>query len=262
MRYGAEIFINSDATLASIQTIRSHFPPPATFPGRKTSRRGAVHGMSAASARRLRRLLGFVKYTRNMSFVTLTYRDSVEMQKVKRDIHTLTMRLRRKFPKAWGIWKIELQARGVWHIHLLLVNVPYWRWSELVRVWGEISGQDAARATNIKQVKSLRQLRSYLAKYIAKKSALVDTDTGEISHTGRVWGVFNRSVAVFVVDSAYCSVREYWTIKRVTRRLRYDALGWNYWVYRASYIKQLLTYMRVDIDTYEFTYSQLARILY
>lgn len=261
MHYGAEIFINSDSSLAAVKTL--HLPPPSSPPRARASRRGKVRGMSSRSARRLRRLLSFVKYTRDMSFLTLTYRDAVDIAKVKRDIHVLTIRLRRKFLRCWGIWKIELQQRGVWHIHVLLVNVPFWHWRDIVKVWSEVSGQDAQRATNIKHVKSLRQLRAYLAKYIAKSTFNVDAETGELlENTGRVWGVFNRAVAVFLVDVAYCTMREYYALKRVTRRLRYDAQYFDFFIYRASFIRQLFEYMHIDIETLEMKYSQIVNIIY
>lgn len=252
---GAEVVLSSDSNIAFVRELRPCLTSySVNHPG---GRRGRVYGMSAASARRLRRLLSFVRYTPKMSFLTLTYPSVVEMAKVKRDIDTLFKRIRRRFPSAWGIWKIERQQRGVWHIHTLLVNVPFWHWRSIVRTWSEISGQDASRATNIKHVRSLRQLRQYLAKYIAKP---IDTD-GEEEHTGRCWGIFNRAAAVFAVCSAYLPYRPYFSLIRHVCRLRYDVQTMSFWVYGAEFISRYVKYYGVMYTEGELTYSQLRAVL-
>lgn len=256
--YGAEIFLNTDATVAAVRTIRERTPG---FP-RRVPKRCHIYGMSANSARHLRRLLSYVKHTNKMSFLTFTYPENVTVGKLKRDIDVFGKHLRRKFPQAWAIWKVEKQRRGAWHIHFLLVNVPYWRWQDVVATWARISGQPADRATNIKQVRTLRQLRLYLAKYVAKRSIAVDEQTGEILPIGRIWGVINRQAAVFEVDSAYCTVREYFRLNRITRKLRFRPFNPDHVIFRAGYVRQLLRAIGTTLDRELMSYSRLTSILF
>lgn len=246
--FGAEVLVATDSNIARVRELRERLP---SFPKRGGGRRGRVYGMSPASARRLRRLLSFVRYTPRMSFLTLTYPVAVGVGKVKRDIDTLFKRIRRQFSDCWAVWKIERQARGAWHIHILLVNVPFWHWRQIVAVWSEVSGQDSSRATNIKQVRSLRELRRYLSKYIAKTSYL------EEEHTGRVWGIFNRAAASFIVCSAYLSRRAYFLLIRTTRRLRYQVEYRSFWVYRAGFVSRFLEHYGVAYSIDKLTYAQL-----
>lgn len=219
------------------------------------AKRGVVRGMSKRSARRLRRMLSFVEYTRDMSFLTLTYRDAVDMQKVKHDLNVLFQRIKRYFPRAWGIWKLERQKRGAWHIHILLVNMPFWAWQNIVDVWSAVSQQDASRATNIKHVRSLRELRAYLSKYIAKPA------DAEEEATGRMWGIFNRKVAVFVAVSCYLTSAQFFRLRREVQRLRYNVESFNFWIYRASSIVTSFLEDAFDIQRETFTYSQFARLV-
>lgn len=249
-----EVIITTDYSTARVRAVRPSWTVPACG---RPARRGLVRGMSPASARRLRRLLSYVRYTEKTSFITLTYREHVDQVKLKRDIHAFTKVLRRRFPKAWGIWKVERQRRGAWHIHMVVFNIDFWHWRELVSAWSRIAGFDAACATNIQQVRSLRHLRVYLSKYIAKATGAED------EHTGRCWGVFNRAHAVFDAVHSYVSVSQLHRIRRVTRRLRYDVVGATFWVYRASYVHMLLEKLfNIEIEHLTLTYSQITSLIF
>lgn len=251
----AQVFVSSDdQTAVTSAVVDSSRKLRAT---RNTARRGVVRGMSTRSARRLRRMLSFIEYTRDMSFVTLTYRECVDVCKVKRDLEVFFKHVKRRFARVWAVWKLERQRRGAWHIHILFVNIPFWHWRDLVSVWARVSGQDASRATNIRHVRSLRELRAYLSKYIAKAS-----EADEETHTGRVWGVFNRKCAFFVATSCFLMRSQFFTLRRVVRRLRYNVKSYNFWIYKASSIVTRFIEQAFDVERVQMSYKDFSKIAY
>ena len=99
------------------------------------TKRGRIHGFSRASRRRMMQFLAKVCLDAGLPlFGTTTYPDIFpdEAEKFKRDLRTLIERIKRRFPKAGLLWRLEFQVRksGVNagkiapHFHWLLWNVP------------------------------------------------------------------------------------------------------------------------------------------
>lgn len=175
--------------------------------------RGVVSGFSDASRRRLRlRLLrvGWSDYLADSKrvasaralFVTLTYPGSFSLQPAewKRHLKAIRQRLERSahFRPAGVIWKLEFQARGACHFHLVcffpaLVDVRLFR-AWLLRAWYAVVGSGDSRHLRrgvhcIPLYGSPQAVVRYLAKYISKGLDLPDYLEAGAS-TGRVWGVW------------------------------------------------------------------------
>jgi hypothetical protein len=108
--------------------------------------------------------------------------------------------LSRSFPEASAVWRMEYQKRGSIHFHLLVFNLPFWDWKEILSAWKRITHQSLARV-DIRLVKSRRGVMSYVSKYIAKvqkrirKTFLVFVPylhVGRKWRKGRFWGIHNK----------------------------------------------------------------------
>ena len=108
--------------------------PPANGGGCVS--RGRITGFSRKSRNRLidlfARLRAVGGYTK---FITLTFNGQPSNREAYAVLRRFIERLRRREPKATGVWRKEYQERGAIHYHLLLFNVGYWKQSELQSVW-------------------------------------------------------------------------------------------------------------------------------
>lgn len=160
--------------------------------------RGDVVGFSRASRMRLLRLLNMVrKHTRLPRFVTLTLHnplpDGVPFRKILHRFFSALRYLSVPYTVGWGgwIWRVELQERGVEHVHMLI-------WSDLsddviIRLWLKASKQlDDDDAVNVhygrygnrpavEPVRSRRGVMWYASKYLSKAAP-------ELVYRGRSWG--------------------------------------------------------------------------
>jgi len=137
-------------------------------------------------------------------FVTLTFHGKPSAIEAKRALKAFLMRVRRKFPGASGIWRLEPQERGSWHFHLLFFNLPYWSQRQIQYAWECCTREDQS----IVHVKLLRggkrQAMYYVAKYLAKvekslSSASLDNavyqhdqEGDTLDDPGRFWGYINK----------------------------------------------------------------------
>ena len=116
---------------ASFLRVRSTEAAPMESKG---GRRKEVTELSNASRRRLMELLAKVDLQHVPVFVTLTYPNAFpgEHEVFKRHLDNFGQRLRRRWPSAAFIWKLEFQTRKSGanqgkvapHYHLFLYNVP------------------------------------------------------------------------------------------------------------------------------------------
>jgi Zn-finger nucleic acid-binding protein len=162
-------------------------------------KRGIIKRFSAASRRRLLRLMATIKreYFIFALFLTLTYPDKFpDMKKVKRDLDVFQKRVVRKFPKCAGVWRLEQKERqsGVNagsvapHFHILLFGVSYVDYAWLAQTWFEIVGSDDSKhlkaGTSVERVRNYLHAQSYVSKYMSK----IDEDSS--GNCGRFWGTF------------------------------------------------------------------------
>lgn len=170
------------------------------------SKRGRVSSFSRRSRTRLMRLTASIRRRSLASalFVTLTYpaRWSADPARWKRDIDTFGKALRRAYPEASAVWRIEAQERGAPHYHLLVFGVSFIPYEWVAETWArvcEFSDADhLAAGTEVRACESGRKAVHYMSKYVAK---VADEDHAEfragplgpvVECPGRAWGIINR----------------------------------------------------------------------
>jgi hypothetical protein len=165
------------------------------------AKRGKIRGFSYKSRLRLLRFMARLRMLGvRATFITLTYRGYPSNAQAKRNLHAFLEHIRRCYPSASCVWRMEYQSRGSIHFHLLCFNLPYWDWKEILATWKGITDQDISRI-DVRLVRSRRGVMSYVAKYIAKverrvkKTFLVFVPylhKARKWRKGRFWGYHNK----------------------------------------------------------------------
>jgi len=179
---------------------------------RAPHRRGSIRVFSSASRRRLIELMARLEVERTRtSFLTMTFTAIPTPAEAKRAFKAFCMRLRRKFPKASALWRLEFQERGAAHFHMLIFNMPYWAQADIQNAWQECTREEVS----ICHIKLLtggnRQAAHYCAKYCAKRDQAVGStslDDAPYRHVegtpendpGRFWGWVNRQGLPYAVQ--------------------------------------------------------------
>lgn len=182
--------------------------------------RGKIGEFSYKSRQRLMRKIAMIdsRAAGLPVFLTVTYPEEWPSgwEDWKRHLHRFKIYMVRRYPGAWGVWKMEFQKRGAPHFHLMLWGLPEIKGTEHVRegklcwrvlpglsrpedltvfnwlneTWYRIVGSEdekhLAAGINLEPVQSWRGVTSYVSKYLGK------TGGGEfvpVEHTGRFWGV-------------------------------------------------------------------------
>jgi hypothetical protein len=153
------------------------------------------------------------------TFLTLTYPGTWhrDPELWKRQLKAFNAALFRKWPNAWGVWRLEFQKRGAPHFHLLLWDGPTveavqakrpngkmcmiaipgsrsrknrkvfeWTSESWFRVVDSRDEKHRHAGTRIEPVMSVNGVMSYSAKYLAKPTE-EQAETFE-GGTGRHWG--------------------------------------------------------------------------
>lgn len=163
--------------------------------------RAEIKGFSAKSRKRLLDYAASIDWKGQKAiFVTLTYPAEFPTPKqAKQHLRAFMERIRRRFPQASGIWRMEFQARGAPHFHILFFNLPFVPKEEIQCWWGEIIDYEKP-FTRIEMIHSWRKAMSYVSKYIAKEDSR-DSGSGfnylPYLHAGRVWGFFQKEKIPF-----------------------------------------------------------------
>jgi hypothetical protein len=156
-------------------------------------------------------------------FLTLTYPSNMnDAETGKAHLRAFLERVRRKFPKASAIWRIEYQERGAVHFHLLFFSLPYWKADNIRLVWGEIIGENNPRI-KIETIRTRRGTTYYVSKYVAKvgKTALVSLSSVPYSHAGNHWGYFNRPnipMCELKIYEVLGDLKAFWDLRRAIDR--------------------------------------------
>lgn len=192
--------------------------------------RGVVCGFSRKSRKRLLDKLNCVPVDvfSDALFVTLTFPDVFPCAaRAKRCLDTFLKRLRRRYPRCSGVWRMERVRRcsGVNsgelapHFHVLLFGMSWLPSPWLARAWYECVGSGDERhlkaGTSVQRVRSRRAAMSYASKYLAK----VETETATNGEqTGRVWSVFGVAWLGVAVRSFALSKSQFYQLRRVLRK--------------------------------------------
>jgi len=186
--------------------------------------RGRITSFSRKSRRRLLEFFARTAQTNKPRvFMTLTYPSNMNDAKTgKAHLRAFLERVRRKFPQASGIWRIEYQERGAVHFHILFFSLPWWKADDIRIAWGEIIGEQNPRI-EIKTIRTRRGSTHYVSKYVAKveSEALVSLSNLPYSHVGRHWGYFNKpdipmeELQIFEVLGDF---KAFWDLRRAIDR--------------------------------------------
>lgn len=189
------------------------------------SGRGRIKKFSRSSAARLRDRVWQMRKSSVPVMVTLTYLHCPSPEEAKRDLDSFLKALKRKYPKAAGVWKLEPQKRGVPHYHLLVWNAsPWMRW--VAKTWFRIVGsgdpRHLAAGTRVEKLRSYRGTLAYVGKnYLTKECG--DSER----YWGRYWGVFNAKCLPYAeAISERCPGRlGVWIARTVRRWMRARSSG-------------------------------------
>ena len=160
--------------------------------------RGSIKAFSRASRRRLLRRVAKLDRDVLPVFATLTYPSAypADPEEWKRHLNSIwAKRLRRVYPNAGYIWRLEFQRRGAPHFHLILYGID--GSLDVFRKWLSATWYDAVASgdekhlragTNARQTRSSRGTMKYMAKEVGKthQAKLSDDYPDGI---GRWWGV-------------------------------------------------------------------------
>lgn len=183
--------------------------------------RGAVGAFNRRSRGRLLQWLGSIDRRALQLlplFVTLTYPATWPDDPAtwKRHLEAFAKRVRRRYPGAAIVWRLEPQRRGAPHFHLLVFGVRYLDpRGEVAAWWNAIldGGADhLAAGTRVERVQSWRGVMHYASKYLAKHG-----DGEGFEGVGRHWGVIGRE-ALPVNWRVY--LVPFFEVRRVLRSLR------------------------------------------
>lgn len=204
-----------------VMTLRQE---PEVGPNRPRGQRREVRAFSYGSRRRLlSRMASVDQHEAGLPlFLTLTYpREwSPDSRRWKRDQDAFQKRLVRRYPKAFGVWRLEFQERGAPHFHLLVWGIPRMDFDWLDAAWFETVESGDLRhleaGCNCQKVLSWNGVMNYTAKYIAKEA-----DEAEEHHeaVGRWWGVFGRDRFPFQTLQMTISGAGWYRLRRWVRRL-------------------------------------------
>lgn len=172
-------------------------------------KRKRIHAFSAASRKRMFELFHRLRVKRFV-FITLTYGQQFpDVETAKYHLELFIAKLKYRFPKLAGVWRIELQERGAPHFHLLMTYLPFIDKDEICTMWEKIIGKQYRNNskpfggsrrktfTRIELCKSKKKVFGYLAKYVAKRSDVENVAGGFNSVAyrqicGKHWGIIGK----------------------------------------------------------------------
>lgn len=194
--------------------------------------RGKIAAFSVGARRRLIDLMARLTVDGvRVTFITLTFQGIPTPDEAKAALKRFTMRLRRRFPAASALWRMERQGRGSIHFHMLWFRLPYIDQATL-QTWWTACTKEALSILDVRLVRGKRQAMSYVSKYVAKRSSPGEApslEDGTYWHddqddqSGKWWGMVNREalpmadeVAVLVEDGDLVAYAR-WMVQRMSR---------------------------------------------
>lgn len=154
--------------------------------------------------------------------LTLTYpREWPEdPRRWKRDLDAFGKALRREYPSAAMVWKLEPQKRGAPHFHGLLYGVDFIRIPWLRETWFRVVGGTQAEhllaGTRIERARNKHCAVAYAAKAYAAKDIVLPPSWKNV---GRFWGIINRAaLPKSDVVTVRLTAERHYRMRRVMRR--------------------------------------------
>lgn len=190
--------ITTQGQLIAIAGYTPHNAKPRLITGGK---RGVVCGLSVSSRRRLLRVGAALRPNASALLVTLTAVQGTPDDTIRQWYNAFRERMRRAYPAAAWIWRVERQENGTLHYHLLLFNLDRlpggWLWD----TWESITG--SRQRVDVRRARNQRAVVRYISKYIAKRDGgIANPSLVDVSYLhanpepirGRQWGMHNRAM--------------------------------------------------------------------
>jgi hypothetical protein len=184
----------------------------------RTSVRQPIRSFTRKSRLNLLRLVSRLT-DRPALFITLTYRQNIQDHvAAKRHLDLVLRWLKRCLPKSAVLWRMEYQARGAIHFHLIVLDAYAVPLQQFTAYWQKVTGDDSYPDVRFVQ-SGRRRLLAYVSKYIAKQHGL-DNVTNSETWVGRFWGVFNRKHLPFAPEMTLSIIHAgvLYSLRRVVRR--------------------------------------------
>jgi hypothetical protein len=219
---------NQVAYMFQGELVRARVRKPAltATPVRPGGDRQAITHFSRRSRKHLLDTFAIMQwYGHTATFITLTYHDDLPTaEQAKTHLRAFLKRVFRRFGEVPVVWRLEPQARGAWHFHLIAVDLPYYHWKECLKDWREVTGDPTITNIKLEFCYTSKQVRCYVAKYVAKVAPQSNLDTAAnlaADHfPGRFWGIENRknitwAQIIEVISSTMDGLHDF---KRAARR--------------------------------------------
>lgn len=171
--------------------------------------RGAVTTFSAQSRKRFMKKIYILQSSSRCLWVTLTQPAAfVGSTGARRMAKLWTARVRRAYPDACGLWRIQPQKRGAPHFHIMVYGIPAdgldvksvrvalaKMWTAVVvggiengsQLSAKSRGQIARYGCDVAEMDTSTGVQRYASRYLSRTDAV-----GNNAVRGRQWGVFNR----------------------------------------------------------------------
>ena len=224
----------------------------------RTAKRSIVKDFSKKSRGRLLRLLASIdqkKSGQKPTFLTGSYPGeySQDWQVWKKHLHHFIVLLTQKWPRVWGVWRLEFQKRGAPHFHFLLWGGPIledviqvfsqkhgkmiwignpknphnqeiytWMSQTWYRVVGSGDEKHLKAGTRIEPIRSWNGVMWYASKYLSKLTSGEFVPEG---YAGRYWGVIHKSLFPIEMMSWPVSESTFFKIRRVLRKKMEKKIG-------------------------------------
>lgn len=201
-------------------------------PPERTS--GDISSFSSGSRRRLIKKILRLESSRLTpgAFVTLTYHEqwTTEREDLQSDLNAFLQALRREYPEAVYIWRLEFQTRGAPHFHLMIWRsrgsgeIPLGELAQWVRkTWTRIADQGTEAhekwGTDTARISSWREAMGYVSKYVAANGK-----EGEVEYSGRRWGA-SQSLPTSSTLRFHISESDAHLLRRILRKFIGKKLG-------------------------------------
>jgi hypothetical protein len=206
---------------------KGHFDPP--LENGTSYQRGTITHFSRRSRKRMLEMFCRLRF-KSPLFVTLTFPKNhlgaSDAKEAKRALHAFAKRLKRVHENISIVWRIERQASGRIHFHLVVMGAGFIPWQAIRIMWAAILGhitplrerrlwalykahagrktiaswrpRMSALATDVQAIKSRHKLISYVSKYMGKTENPQSQEYGSetsldyepyLAALGRTWGV-------------------------------------------------------------------------
>jgi len=197
---------------------------PIALGSKNPPQRGTVRGISSKSRRRLIRTLSKINRPDQPVFVTLTYKNFTDdFTAWKTHLDNFRRAFSRRFPAVAGVWRLEFQARGAPHYHLLLwLNeigdvgpLREWMAGHWCRIIGQSSAANLEFGCMVDAVTDFRACAFYISLYQSKDNQ----DRTDIQ-TGREWGLWGKSrLGLEPIETFNLDTATFTRFRRVVRKL-------------------------------------------